>query len=433
MSIYFGTDGIRGEYNKTLTPSLAEKVGNALSQVKNRPRILIGHDTRISSDVLTIALATGAIKGGATVVNVGIIPTAGVSFLTESEHFDFGVVITASHNPPSYNGIKVFGPNGQKLSEKEECALEDYIKSDFVTELCGKYKHFEKLSYKYVEHLLSSTKTDLQGLTVCLDASNGASFAIAPRTFKKLNAKVIKCSCKNNGRKINVGCGSLHIENLRQKVLESHADVGFAFDGDADRVIAVSSSGEVFDGDKLLYILAINMQKKNQLYGNSVVGTSHTNSGLMLGLGKHKINLIRTDVGDKYVIEAMQKLNLSLGGEQSGHIIIKDFAQSGDGILSAIKICEIIKENGMTLDQLFDAKLIPQANLDIVVPDKIKILNNERLNNFLQKIANEISPAGRVLVRASGTENKIRVMVEHPTLAEAQNYADMIKTEIEQI
>ena len=433
MGIYFGTDGIRGEYNKNITVDLAEKVGNALSQIKARPHILIGHDTRVSSDALSIALSTGAIKGGASVTNVGIIPTAGVSFLTESENFDFGVMITASHNPPNFNGIKIFSPDGQKLSEKEELYLEDYIISNYTADLCGKYKHSEQLSNKYISHLLSSAESKLNGLKVCIDASNGASFNIAPKVFKKLNAHVIKCSCTNDGSKINVGCGSLHIENLKQSVIKNHADVGFAFDGDADRVVAVSSSGEVFDGDKLLYILALNMQKKNQLNKCTIVGTSQTNSGLVASLLQHNINFIRADVGDKYVIEAMQKENLSLGGEQSGHIIIKPYAKTGDGVLAAIKICETIKQKNMTLDKLFDAKMIPQSNLDVKVVDKMKIINNKNLKNLIQKISNEIAPTGRVLVRASGTEDKIRIMIEHPCTDDAERYALQIKKQIEQI
>ena len=433
MGIYFGTDGIRGEYNKNITVALAEKVGNALSQIKNNPQILIGHDTRVSSDVLSIALSTGAVKGGAIVTNVGTIPTAGISFLTESEHFDFGVMITASHNPPNFNGIKIFSPDGQKLSETEELFLENYIKTDFNADFCGKYKHSERLSNIYVKHLLYSAETDLDGLTICVDASNGASFKIAPQVFKKLNAHVIRCSCTNNGSKINVGCGSLHIENIKQSVIQNHADIGFAFDGDADRVIAVSGSGAVFDGDKLLYILALSMQEKNLLESNTIVGTSQTNSGLALGLRKHKINLIRSDVGDKYVIEAMQKANLSLGGEQSGHIIIRPYSKTGDGILASIKICETIKQKNMTLDQLFDTKLISQSNFDVKVTDKIKIINNENLKILIQKISNEISPAGRVLVRASGTEDKIRIMVEHPCPDDAAKYALQIKRQIEQI
>ena len=225
----------------------------------------------------------------------------------------------------------------------------------------------------------------------------------------------------------------MHIENLAKKVIKTQADIGFAYDGDADRVIAVSKSGNIFDGDKLLYILATQMKQQGLLYANSVVGTSHTNSGIMVGLNRNKINLIRTDIGDKYVIEAMEKMNLTLGGEQSGHIIIKNYAQTGDGILTSIKICEILKQTKKSLDELFDINLIYQENLDIPVKDKFKIVNNENLKILTNKIANELAPAGRLLIRASGTEDKIRIMVEYPSKQKAKLYANQIKTLIEKI
>ncbi len=433
MGNYFGTDGIRGEYGKFLTCELALKVGNALSQIKKNPKIIIGHDTRVSADAIMLSLSAGAVKGGANITCVGTITTAGISFLTEKENFDFGVIITASHNPPNYNGIKVFGPNGQKILNSEEDFLEEFIKNDFLGEHCGRFVYNSNLTKKYCNHLLSCITTDLAGIKVCLDLSNGASYKIGPEVFKKAGAKVYAYANKNDGEKINENCGSLHIENLFKKVLKTQSDVGFAFDGDADRIIAVSGNGEVFDGDKLLYILACQFKKENNLFANAVVGTSHTNSGIMMALNRQKINLIRTDIGDKYVIEAMEKMNLSLGGEQSGHIIIKKYAQTGDGILSGLKICEIIKTTGKTLEQLFDAKLVPQANANVSVNDKIKIINNEKLNNLVNQISNEISPAGRVLVRASGTENKIRIMVEHTDEKQAKKYVEAIKSLIKSI
>lgn len=433
MNNFFGTDGIRGEYGKTLTPSLAFSVGNALTQIKRCPRILIGHDTRNSADSLVISLSAGVVQGGGSVVNVKTIPTAGISFLTANENFDFGVIITASHNPPNYNGIKIFDSTGKKLSDNEEKFLEEFFNTEFTNDKSGKFQEDESLQNKYISHLLNSVSVKFDNMTVCLDGSNGAGFKVAPKVFKTLGAKVYAYSCKNNGDKINCNCGSLYAENLVSKVLKNKADVGFAFDGDADRVIAISKSGKVFDGDKILYILAKHMQQEGQLFANSVVGTSHTNSGIMVGLNRNKINLIRTDIGDKYVIEAMEKMNLNLGGEQSGHIIIKTNALTGDGILTALKLCEIIKKTGKTLDQLFDAQIIPQTNMSLEVVDKIKILNNENLKNLINKIANEIAPIGRVMVRASGTEPKIRIMLEHPEKSKADKYANQIKEMIEKI
>ena len=433
MGNYFGTDGVRGEFGKAISCDIAFKIGNALSQIKTNPKVVVGHDTRLSADALCLSVSAGIVQGGGSVFNVGIIPTAGISFLVESENFDFGIIVTASHNPPNFNGIKIFDSSGRKLSENEEDFLEDFFQCNYTAEKCGKFVCDESLQKKYLDHLKNSSLVSLEGMKICLDASNGASFVIAPKVFKNLGATVTKTACKNKGEKINVNCGSLHIENLAKKISKTNADVGFAFDGDADRVVAISKSGEVFDGDKLLYILAKDMKEKSLLFANTVVGTSHTNSGIMVALNRQKINLIRTDIGDKYVIEAMEKMNLSLGGEQSGHIIIKNYAQTGDGILTAIKICEIMKETQKSLDELFDANLIPQENINVSVKDKIKILNNENLKILTNQIANEISPAGRLLVRASGTEDKIRIMVEHPNKQKAKVFANQIKSLIEKI
>ncbi len=433
MANYFGTDGIRGEYGKNLNTDLAFSVGNALSQIKNKPRVLVGYDTRLSADALKLALCTGIVQGGGTAIDVGIIPTAGVSYLTKKERCDFGVVLTASHNPPQFNGIKIFDHNGRKLTDEDEEFLEEFFKNTYTCQRCGKYFKKDFLQNEYISHLIKCTEASFENMHICLDASNGASFRVAPRVLKLKKAKVEKLSCKNNGGKINVDCGSLNMSKIAEKVLETGADVGFAFDGDADRVQAVSRSGAVFDGDKLLYILAKYMKKKSTLYANSVVGTSHTNSGIMVALNKDKINLIRTDIGDKYVMEAMEKMGLTLGGEQSGHIIIKTHSQTGDGILTALKICEIIKETGKSLDDLFDANLIPQENLNLCVKDKIKIINNENLNHLISDISNKIAPAGRVLVRASGTEEKIRIMVEYSDTQKAKEYVEEIKDLIEKI
>jgi phosphoglucosamine mutase len=433
MANYFGTDGIRGEYGKTLNGNLAFSVGNAITQIKSRPRVVVGHDTRPSADALLLSLCAGIVQGGGDVVNVKTIPTAGISFLTQTEKFDFGIMITASHNPPAYNGIKIFDSNGKKLSGSEEEFLEEFFTNNYICEKCGHFEENEKLKKKYVNHLVSCIENRLDGLKVCIDASNGAGFKIAPYVFKKLGAKVFTISCRNDGNKINDHCGSLHPENLIKKMLACECDVGFAYDGDADRVVAINKDGNIFDGDKLLYILAVNMKQQGLLYANSVVGTSHTNSGIMVGLNRNKINLIRTDIGDKYVIEAMDKMNLTLGGEQSGHIIIKTHAQTGDGILTSLKICEILTTTQKSLDQLFDAKLIPQINLNLPVKDKIKVLNNENLKVLTNKIANEIAPAGRLLVRASGTEDKIRIMVESQNTEQAKLYCEQIKNLIEEI
>ena len=433
MGNYFGTDGVRGVYGKTVTTELATDIGNALSQIKAHPRIVLGHDTRVSSHALMLAFAAGAVSGGASVTYVDTIPTAGISFLTQKHHFDFGVMITASHNSAEYNGIKIFGSQGTKLSDEDTSFLEEFFKNKYICEKCGQFKSQPHLVEEYISHLKNCTQSSFEHLKVCLDASNGASFRVAPRVFKLKNAQVAYFSCKNDGAHINDNCGCLHIENLIEKMQKTQSDVGFAFDGDSDRVIAVSSSGNVFDGDKIIYILAKYFKETGKLFANSVVGTSHTNSGIMAALNRNKINLIRTDIGDKYVIEAMEKMNLVLGGEQSGHIIIKEFAQTGDGVLTALQLCEVIKQTGKTLDELFDVHMIHQENLNITVKDKIKVINNENLNHLITEISSQIAPAGRILVRASGTEEKIRVMVEYTDPNKAQEYANQIKELIEKI
>lgn len=431
MGKYFGTDGIRGIYGEKLTPNIAFLVGNALCQIKTNPKVVLGTDTRESKDILSLALSAGIINGGGSVINVKIIPTAGISFL--STGFDYGIIITASHNPPQFNGIKIFDNTGEKLSDQQEDQVEQFMNNSIYYSVSGKYIENESLKNKYIKHLTDSCKCNLKGLTVLLDASNGAGYKIAPLVMRKLGAKVVKISCSSNGKKINENCGCLHIDNLQRYMKKYKADIGFAFDGDADRVIAVDRDGCVFDGDKLLYILAKSLKSENKLYANSLVGTSQTNSGIVNALNRNNVNLIRTEVGDKYVIEAMEKMNLTLGGEQSGHIIIKEFAKTGDGILTAIKICENLISYNKSLKELFDAKLIPQININLPVLDKNKIIKNKNLKKFINEISKEIEPLGRILVRASGTEDIVRVMVEHANQEKAEEICMQICNFIKKI
>lgn len=364
--------------------------------------------------------------GGGEVVDVGVMPTASISYLTETLCYDYGVMISASHNPPEYNGIKIFKSNGRKMNDDEETHLETFFSTTIEVPKQGGY-HQKNLSRRYINFLLSCAER-LDGYKICLDLSNGSAYRIAPKMFKSLGATVFVTGGKKRGDLINERCGSLHIENLVGFVKRKKADFGFAFDGDADRLIAVGGNGEIFDGDKILYILAKQMKKEGKLYASTVVGTSHTNSGIMTALNKHKINLIRTDIGDKYVIDAMEKMNLSLGGEQSGHIILRDKIRTGDGILTALNLANVIAKEKKTLADLFDAHMLPQANLDCLVKDKMKVINNEDLRRLVNNISCAITPAGRVLVRASGTENKIRIMVEHVSLNKAKKFAKEIKS-----
>lgn len=435
MGIFFGTDGVRGIVNNDLTDSLAEMVGNALARSKKNAKIIIGMDTRVSGNFISSAFSTGAMKGGANVVDVGVVPTAAISYLVKERGADFGVVISASHNPKEYNGIKVFDCDGKKLGEKEETQLERNFCCPLVQSSVkvGTIKHMPSLSNSYQHFLCGCVSAKLDGLKVVLDCANGASYKIAPKIFEKMGAQVEKINCTSLGKKINENCGATSVVGLQKKVVECGASVGFAFDGDADRVIAVDENGEIFDGDQLIYILAKSFAKKNKLSAQTVVGTSHTNSGLVIALKKHGIDVIRTDIGDKYVIEAMEKHNLSLGGEQSGHIIMRDYLPTGDGILSALKICEIMVEEKKSLSALFDAQLLHQTNKSILVSDKLKVLNNEMLAQKISQINSTISADGRVMVRASGTEPKIRVMVEHKDPAAAEAYMQEIEDIISRI
>lgn len=435
MGIFFGTDGVRGIVNNDLTDSLAQMLGNALARKKKNAKIIVGRDTRVSGAFVVAAFSAGAMKGGANVIDVGIAPTAAISYLVRNKHADFGVVVSASHNPKEYNGIKIFDKDGRKLNEKEETLVERYFCCPLVQPSIkvGKSKYLPSYVNCYQRYLQSCVGWRFDGLKIVLDCANGAAYKIAPRIFKNLGAEVVKINCCSSGKKINENCGATNVVSLQKKVVECGADAGFAFDGDSDRVMAVDEKGNVLDGDQLIYILAKSLAKKGELSSRTVVGTSHTNTGLALALNSQKINLIRTDIGDKYVIEAMEKMDLSLGGEQSGHIILRSFLPTGDGILSALKICEIIKEEKTTLSKLFDAQLLHQVNKNIVVSDKLKVLNNEFLSQKISQIHADLSPIGRVLVRASGTEPKIRIMVEHQDRVVAEKAIKEIEDVIKKI
>ena len=415
MSVFFGTDGLRGKVNQDLTYDTALKCGNSLAQImKQGGKVLIGRDTRITGSYLVNAVSTGLQAGGIDVVDVGIIPTAGVSYLTKLLNFDYGIMITASHNPFEYNGIKILSSNGEKLPDKEEERIEKCFIFNKLTsaEKVGSYKLKEKLKKYYIDFLVGSVGEKLTGKKIVLDMSNGASYKIAPKVFKMLGATVISIGARNDGLNINKNCGSLHINNLIKMVLKEHADMGFAFDGDADRLIAVDEKGNVVDGDMIIASLAKVYKKSNELSLNAVVGTSHTNMGIEKALKECGIKLYRADVGDKYVIELMNKHGLSLGGEQSGHIIIKQLLNTGDGILSALQLASKVVESNDTMSNFTKIELYPQVNINIKVSDKIRILNSEILSNSVSLATQKLDGMGRVLVRASGTEPVIRVMVE---------------------
>lgn len=417
MGIFFGTDGLRGKVNHELTFDTAKKVGNALSCVKKNPKVIIGSDTRVSNNYLMLAVSSGAVAGGATVIDVGIVPTAGVAYITKELNADFGVVISASHNSGEYNGIKIFSSDGYKLSDDDERALERC----FIHEKQNCYPHFGNFSQRfnlskvYEKHLMSWCEENLNGLKIVLDLANGASYRIAPKIFRSLGAKTIVINGKSDGVRINEKCGALYPERLVEKVVKTRADIGFSFDGDADRLIAVTEKGEMVDGDKILYIFAKHLLLKNELIPKAVVGTSHTNVAIEDELKKMGVELLRTDIGDKYVLQKMLEKKVKIGGEQSGHIILADKGTTGDGILTAISLCNVIKSSGKKLSELNTVKLYPQVNKNVLVKDKFRIMNSEELNREIIKFNALVGKSGRIMIRASGTEPIIRVMVESPS------------------
>lgn len=435
MGIYFGTDGLRGIVNEDLSFDIAYKCGNAIASIAESPTVVVGRDTRVSGEYLTLGLAGGVMSGGGSVIDLGVIPTAGVAYLTRELHADFGVMISASHNPREYNGIKVFNSEGYKLSDKDEERLERCFIHHKVNDFprIGRFRVEDNYHKKYESFLVNSSKSQLSGLSVVLDGACGAASRIAPAVFRRLGASVVASFCSLDGMKINEGCGALYPESLAARVARYKADIGFAFDGDADRLMAVSSSGRIFDGDMIIYMLAKYMKKQGILRDDTVVGTSHTNMAIERALGAMGIRFIRTDIGDKYVLAKLVEKNLSLGGEQSGHIILKDLHSTGDGILTAIAVANMIRESGMSLDELFDITLYPQTNINVKVGDKFKIVNSLALTREVARIQNELSDSGRVMVRASGTEPKIRIMVESECENANCRYANLLLSLIKEI
>lgn len=435
MAVFFGTDGIRGVANSSLTTETAYKCGNALTMLKNKPLVIICKDTRISGDIILSAMATGIMAGGGNVINCGILPTAGLAYITKLYKADYGVVISASHNPFEYNGIKIFSCKGVKLSEEQEEEIELlFNKINLKTgKDIGTLKNDNNAENLYVDYLCSTVKHNLKGLKVVLDCACGASYKTAPEAFKRLGCTILESNTDIVKGTINDNCGSLYPEALSQKVIENNADIGFAFDGDSDRVIACDEKGDIVDGDKLIYILAKQMKNENRLKGNYVVGTSHTNMGIEKSLDKNNIKLLRADIGDKYVKELMDLKGCTLGGEQSGHIIIGDIATTGDGVLSALQICSVLKSTNKKISQLNDCFVYPQINLNITVKDKLLIINNEHLQNVVEECREDLAKSGRVMVRASGTEPKIRIMSECEDIQKAKIISDKISKIVKDI
>lgn len=380
MGKYFGTDGVRGKANEDLTMNMAIKIGQYLgwyySKKKEHAKVLIGKDTRLSGDMFELALAAGATSMGANVYLLGVCPTPAVSYLINKEKFDCGIMVSASHNPYYDNGIKVFNHNGEKMEEELLLKIEEYMDGAFELPLAtgeklGQFFDWQQGLEIYMSWLKETVPVDLNGFKIVVDLANGSATSTAVETLSSLGATVEAISNSPNGTNINFKCGSTHPESLQRAVTESGYDLGLAFDGDADRLIAVDSDGNLVNGDYILYILGNFMKKNNTLNKNMVVTTVMANLGLYKALDASKIDYIQTAVGDKYVFEEMQKNDYYLGGEQSGHIIFYENAVTGDGLLTALKLLECLKETGKTIQELSkDLFIYPQLLVNVPVKDK---------------------------------------------------------------
>lgn len=425
--MYFGTDGIRGIANRHITATMAHSCGNALTAICPRCRIVIGRDTRVSGSMLLHAFAGGVMQGGGEVMDVGIMPTAGVAYLTKRYHADFGVVISASHNPPEYNGIKIFGKEGFKAGDEMENEIERAMAGQIALppDRIGGYTFLHHAADTYADFLMEQG-CDLGGKKILLDCSNGAAYKVAPQVFRLLGAQTDAINVQCDGISINDRAGALWAHLLCEKVTEGKYDMGFAFDGDSDRLIAVDENGQLADGDRILYMLAMQMKGAGTLSPSFVVGTSNTNMGVEKALAQEGIELLRADVGDKYVLAKMQSSGARLGGEQSGHVLMLDRSTTGDGILTAVALARACAESGKPFSHLGEVQCYAQSNLSVPVKDKIRLINNEDLARLMQQYKKQLSDQGRVLLRASGTEPKLRVMVE----CENCNVAEKIAREL---
>lgn len=427
MGRLFGTDGVRGIANDKLSCELAFKLGQAgayvLTSSVHKARILIGRDTRISGDMLESALVAGICSVGAEAVVTGVIPTSGVAFLTRDYGADAGVVISASHNLAEYNGIKFFNADGKKLPDEIEERIESIILDGSETvqlktgmEVGRRVGALNALA-EYKEFLLGTTDTSLRGLKIVLDCAHGAASVVGPRAFQELGATVVPYYNTPDGININDNCGSTHPEKLTQLVTELGADLGLAFDGDADRVIAVDEHGVIVDGDQIMAICAIDLKERGLLKKDTLVCTVMSNLGLDIAMEQHDIRTVKTKVGDRYVLEEMLKSGYNFGGEQSGHIIFLDLSTTGDGILSGIQLASVMMRSGMSLSKLASRiSILPQVLVNVRVKDEYKdsILEDELIKARIKELEVRFAGKGRVLIRPSGTEPLVRVMIEGP-------------------
>ncbi|MGX6978785.1 phosphoglucosamine mutase [Vagococcus elongatus] len=449
MGKYFGTDGVRGVANKELTPELAFKLGRCGGYVLvqhhqnggSKPKVLVGRDTRISGEMLEQALLAGLMSVGIEVFQLGVISTPAVAYLTRLQKADAGIMISASHNPAEDNGIKFFGPDGFKLADEEELEIEALLDADEdnlprpSADGLGTLEDYPEGLLKYSQFLTNSIEGNLSGLSVCLDAANGATSTVVNRLFADLETDFYTMGTKSNGININDKVGSTHPEALAAFVLEKEADVGLAFDGDGDRVIAVDEKGQIIDGDKIMYICGKHLLSQGKLKKQTIVSTVMSNLGFHKAVEAAGMVALATQVGDRYVVEEMRKNDYNFGGEQSGHIVFLDYNTTGDGLLSGIQLLNVMKTTGKKLSELADEiQEYPQKLVNIKVKNKEEALNNELINKTIAEAEEEMNGNGRILVRPSGTEPLLRVMAEAPTVEKVEYYvnkiADVVKLEV---
>lgn len=426
MARLFGTDGVRGIANEELTPLLAMQLGMAGAHVltkekSHKPTIMVGCDTRISGDMLANALMAGVCSVGANAVYVGVVPTPAVAYLTRKYKVDAGVVISASHNSVEFNGIKFFDENGYKLPDAMEDEIEELIRSDMkgvkfpIGSGVGKIKYRTDAREEYINHAICSVNVNLSGVKIVVDCAEGAAHYTSVEALKELGAEVIAIHNNPDGININANCGSTHMEELQARVVYEHADLGLAFDGDADRLLAVDENGKVVNGDEIMAIIGNHMKEQGKLKGDMIVVTVMSNLGFMLMAKEKDINVVQTKVGDRYVLESMQELKANLGGEQSGHIIFLDDNTTGDGLLSALHLLEVMVETGKKMSELASVmEVLPQALVNAKVPTHKKndYMEYPEIATAIAKLTEQFAGEGRVLIRPSGTEPLVRVMIE---------------------
>ena len=445
MSRMFGTDGVRGVANEELTPELAMRLGQAGASVltrenKHKPTIMVGCDTRISGDMLANALMAGACSVGANIVYVGVLPTPAIAYLTKKYKVDAGVVISASHNPVEFNGIKFFDGNGFKLPDSLEDEIEELIKNNMqginfpIGAGVGKIKYRTDAREEYINHSIKAISADLSNLKIVVDTAEGAAYYTSVEALKELGAHVIPIHNMPDGTNINANCGSTHLEELKARVVYEKADVGLAFDGDADRLLAVDENGKEVNGDEIMAIIGNYMKEKGTLKKDTIVATVMSNLGFFQMGERNGINIPQTKVGDRYVLEHMKKIGANLGGEQSGHIIFLDDNTTGDGLLSALHLLEVMVEKNKPLSELAKVmEVLPQALYGAKVPNhkKESYMEYPEIAEAIKELEAKFKGKGRVLIRPSGTEPLVRVMIEGNDKelidAEAKKLAELIQ------